>query len=193
MIATNIRNNRAVHLVAADADRTCINDTAQRQNRNFGRTAANINDHASGRLRYRQIGTDCRGHRLFNQPHLTRARRFGRFLNGPPLDRGRTRRDADDNHRRRERATVVNFADKIFNHLFGDFKIGNHAVAQRTNGMNVARRAAQHLFGFVAHRQNLFFAAIFFNRNHGRLVQHDTLSLNVDQRICGTQIHRHIG
>ncbi len=41
-------------------------------------------------------------------------------------------------------AAIMNLADEVLDHLFRDFKICNHTIAHRANGLNVARRAAQH-------------------------------------------------
>ena len=43
-------NERIVELVAADADRLPHHDAAQRENRDFGCTAADVHDHRSLRL-----------------------------------------------------------------------------------------------------------------------------------------------
>ena len=193
MVAADIRNDGVVHLVAADPDRTGVNNAAERDHGYFGSTAADIDHHAAGRFGYRQTGTDRRSHRFFNQTDFDGARRFGRFLNSASFHRRGAGRNADDNHRRGKRTAVVHFTDKIFDHFFRDFKIGNNAVAQRTDRLDVAGGASQHLFCFVADRQNLFFAADFFNRHDRRLVQHNPLPFDIYQRIGGSQVNRHVG
>ena len=193
MVATNVGNDGVVHLVAADPDRPGINDAAERDHGYFGGAAADVNHHAAGRFGYRQAGTDRGSHRFFDQTDFDGARRLGRFLNGASFHRGRTGRNADDDHRRGKGTPVVNLADKIFDHFFRNFKIGNYAVAQRTDRLNVAGSTPQHLFGFVADRQNLFFAADFFNRHDRRLVQHNPLPFDIYQRIGSSQVNRHVG
>ena len=44
--------------------------------------------------------------------------------------------------RGRTSETIVRFVNKMLNHFFGDFKIGNHAVAQRTDRMLCKRFGA---------------------------------------------------
>src|SRR5690606_15732372 len=74
-------------------------------------------------------------------------------------------------------------------------EIGDHTVFHGANGFDVARNPPQHLLGFASDCLNDFLAvraAIVTNRNDGRLVQHDALSSNVDERIGGTKVDRHI-
>jgi hypothetical protein len=73
------------------------------------------------------------------------------------------------------------------------FEVGDDAVAQRADGLNVAGRAAQHHLRFVADGQNLLLALDLGDRHHRRLVQDDARALDVDQGIGGAQIDRHVG
>lgn len=73
MVAADIRNNRFVHFIAADTDRTGKNNIAQSQNRDFGRAPADIDNHRPGRFGYRQTGADRRRHRFLNQKYFARA------------------------------------------------------------------------------------------------------------------------
>ena len=54
-----------------------------------------------------------------------------------------------------EAAAVVNFANEMLDHFFRDFKIGNNAVAQRANSLNITRCTPQHQLGLVPDRQNM--------------------------------------
>jgi hypothetical protein len=74
VMAAHIGNDRLVHLVAADAHRCGVGKAAQRQHRDLGRAAADIDNHRSDRLRHRHVGADRGGHRFLDQEHLARAR-----------------------------------------------------------------------------------------------------------------------
>src|SRR3984957_15742830 len=80
---------------------------------------------------------------------------FGGFLDGAALDRGRARGHADDDLRRGEAAAVMHLADEMLDHLLGDLEIGDDAVAQGTDRLDVAGGAAQHHLGLVADGQHL--------------------------------------
>jgi hypothetical protein len=58
-----------------------------------------------------------------------------------------------------EAAPVVHLADEMLDHLLRHLEIGDHAVAQRADGLDVAGRAAEHQLGLVAHGQDLLLAA----------------------------------
>ena len=74
---------------------------------------------------------------------------------------------------RGEAAAVVHLADEMLDHLLRDLEIGDHAVAQRADGGDVARRAAEHLLGLLADREHLLLAAHVGDGDHARLGQHD--------------------
>ena len=77
------------------------------------------------------------------------------LLDGAALDRGGAGRHADDDQRAGEAAAVVHLADEVLDHLLGDFEVGDHAVAHRADGLDVAGRAAEHQLGLVADGEDL--------------------------------------
>ena len=95
--------------------------------------------------------------------------------------------------RAREAAAVVHLADEVLDHLLGDFEVGDHAVAQRPDRLDVAGRAADHLLGLFADGEDLLAPAIDGDRHHRGLVQHDPLALDVHQRVGGAEVDRHVG
>ena len=46
-------------------------------------------------------------------------------------------------------------ADEVLDHLLGDLEVGDDAVAQGADGLDVAGRAADHLLGLVADGEDL--------------------------------------
>ncbi len=79
MIAADVGNDRLIHLVAANADGTRIDDAAQREHGDLGRAATDINHHRTGRFGHWQVGPDRGGHRFLDQKDLTRPGGFGGF------------------------------------------------------------------------------------------------------------------
>ena len=119
---------------------------------------------------------------------------FRGFLNGAALDRRRTGRHADDDLGLREdRAAVIDLGDEVLDHLLGDFEVGDHAVPQGPDRLDVAGGAPQHHLRFVADGEDMFLAAGIGDRHHRRLVEHDASTLHVDQRIRGPEVDGHIG
>ena len=193
MIAADVGDDRFVHLVAADPHAPGIDDATQRQDRDFGGAAADVDDHRAGRLGHRQAGADGGRHRLLDQIHLAATGAGCRFLNRAALDGGRTGRHADDDKRAGKAAAVVNLADEVLDHLLGDFEVGDDAVPEWPDGADVTGRAAEHLLGLLADRQDLLFALHFGDGHDRGLVQDDASALDIDQRVRGAEINRHVG
>src|ERR1043165_7049822 len=80
---------------------------------------------------------------------------------------------ADHDLRMGEAAAVVNLRDEVLDHRLGDFEVGDDAVAQGADRLNVAGRAAQHHLGFLADREHLALAALRREGNDRRLIQDD--------------------
>jgi hypothetical protein len=138
---------------------------------------------------------DCRGHRFLDQAHPARTGAFGRLLDRAALDLRRAVRHAHEHARARaDEAIAVHLLDEVLQHLLGDGEIGDHAVLQRPDGGDVARRAAEHVLRLGADGLDSLAAArrLLANRDHGRLVQHDALAADVDQRIGRAKVDRKI-
>ena len=170
-----------------------IHHAGERNHTHFGRAAADIHHHRAGRFFNRQTRANCSGHRFFNQINVCRACFFGRITNGFALHLCRTARHTNHNARRRRPLAVVHFMNEFFQHFARHVKVGNHAVFQRADGLDAARRAAEHSFGFGSDRQRVVFAVLVcLHRHHRWLVQHDTFAFHINQRICRSQINGNI-
>jgi hypothetical protein len=77
--------------------------------------------------------------------------------------------------------------------LLRDLEIGDDAVAQRPDRLNVARRAAEHQLGFLADRQDVLAALDAGDRDNRRLVQDDATTLHVDEGVGRPEVDRHVG
>ena len=48
----------------------------------------------------------------------------------------------------------MHFGNKVLEHFFGDLKVGDHAILERPDRLNVARRASEHPLRLFTHRFN---------------------------------------
>ena len=60
----------------------------------------------------------------------------------------------------------MHFANEVLDHFFGDFDVGDHAVAQRADRLDIAGGAAKHLLGFLTHGEDLLLAAHIGDGDH---------------------------
>ena len=192
MVATDICDDRLIHLVATDPDGARIDNATQGQYGHLGGAATDINDHRARRFRDRQAGPDGRSHGFFNQVNLSRASVLGRILNGSTLNGRRSRWHAHHHHGGGKAAAVVNLADEILYHLLGDFEVSDYAVTQGPNSADITGRPAQHLFSFFANGQNLLLTLDLSDGDHGGLIEDNTPTLHVDKRVGRAQIDGHI-
>ena len=141
------------------------------------------------RLGDRQAGADRRRHRLFDQIDLARAGGQRRVTHGALLDLGDARGDADDDARLHQRAAVVHPRDEVAQHRLGDLEVGDDAVLHGPHRDDVARRAAQHLLGFLAHGEDLLGPVAGPLHGHdGRLVRDDPLAADERQRVRRAEV-----
>jgi hypothetical protein len=109
------------------------------------------------------------------------------------LDRGRTRRHADhDFGEAREAALAVHLLDEVLDHLLGDIDVGDDAVAQRADRLDLVGRLAHHQLGVVADRLDALDAVDRLDGDHRRLVQHNAAAADVYHRVGGAEIDRHV-
>ena len=151
--------------------------------------AADVDDQVPVGLGDVDAGADGRGHGLLDQIHAAGAGLDAGVDHGALLHLGDAGGHADDDPGL-EQLEAVDLVDKFLEHALGHVVIGNHAVAQGTDRHDVAGRAAQHGLGVRADFQQL--ARVFIHRHHGGLVEHDALSLYIDQDRRGTQINANI-
>jgi hypothetical protein len=189
VLALRVVDDRLVELIAGDADRLRHDDPTERDHSDLGRAAADVDDHRTGRLADRQPGADRGRHRLLDQVGLARAGRQARLLDRALLDAGDTRWHADNNARVRE-AALVDLLDEVAQHLLGHVEVGDHAVLERPDRRDRARRAAEHPLGLDPDGVHLAGARV--DRHHARLGQHDAAPAHVDERVGRAQIDGHV-
>jgi len=182
-----VLDNGFVEFVAADADRIRDDHIAEGDDADFGRAAADVAYHVTGRLEDRNFGTDRSGSRLRNRFDLFCAGTESGFDNCSSFDIGDTRGYADSHaHGAEKLMTGGDLRDKIFYHFFGAVDIGDDAVCKRTDCDDAARRFVEHAFRFGTHGSDAL--CPFFDGDDGRFVYDDALAAHVDQRIAGTEI-----
>ena len=189
VVLLDVVDDRLVHLVAADAQRLRDDDPAERDDGDLGRAAADVDDHVPGRLGDGEAGADRGGHRLLDEVGLARAGGERRLLDGALLDAGDAGRDADDDARVRE-AVLVHLLDEVAQHLLGDVEVGDHAVLQRADRGDRARRAAEHALRLDADRVDV--ARALVDRDDRRLGEHDPTAAHVDERVGGAEVDGHV-
>ena len=89
----------------------------------------------------------------------------------------------------------MHHADELLEHLLGDREVGDDAVFHGTNRFDVARDAAKHLLGFATDGLNDLLAAraaVMANRDNRGFVEHNALATDINQRVGGTEVDRHI-
>ena len=87
----------------------------------------------------------------------------------------------------------MNLANEMLDHFLRDLEIGDHAVTQRTDCLNIAGRAAQHQLCLIPDREDLTLAAHGGDRDHGGLVQDNPATLDIDEGVSGAEVDSHIG
>src|SRR5262249_59878926 len=88
-----------VHLVAGHPHALRVNDAGERDHSNVGRTASDVDDHITVRLRDRKPGPDRGGHRLLDQIDLGSFGAIGAVFDRAPLNLCDLPRNADDDPR----------------------------------------------------------------------------------------------
>ena len=138
VLAADELRDRLVHRVAGHAHRLAVDDAGQRDDRDVGGAAADVDDHVARGFGDRQAGADRRRHPLLDEVHLARLGAVGAVLHGAALDLGDLRRHADDDARADEPLAAVRLLDEVAEHLLGGVEVGDDAVAHRPDGRDAA-------------------------------------------------------
>ena len=86
----------------------------------------------------------------------------------------------------------MHLADEVFDHLFGRVEVGDNAFPHRADCFDAARGAAQHQLGVLADGEHLFHAILDVIGDHGGFRQNNAPALDIDQRVGGAEVDRHI-
>src|SRR5699024_12534302 len=87
-------------------------------------------------------------------------------------------------------ATRMNAVGEVAEPLRARVEVGDHTVFEWTDRLDVRGRAADHAFGFEADGER---AAVFDVDGDDRwFAEHDAASTHVDERVCCTEVDRHV-
>ena len=189
VLPPHVRLDRGVDVERPDAHRFERDDAAERDHRDLGGAAADVDDHVAHRLVDRQPGADRGRHRLLDQVGLRGAGPARGFEHRALLDVRDRRRHADE-HARAIQPVDAGPLEQQPDHALRDLEVGDRAAAQRPHRDDVAGRAADHLPRLLPHREHVLRAAV--ERDDGRLVQDDPAPARVDERVRGTEIDREV-
>ena len=126
VVAAQIIDDGLVHAVAAGADGLGGHGVAEAHNGHFGGSAADVADHAGGRLGDGQADADGRGAGLGHEPDLAGAGAVDAVEGRPLLDRRDAARHADQHARPQPPAGPLRLAEKISQHRLAQLEIGDH-------------------------------------------------------------------
>ena len=187
VLAPHVMDDHLVHLVPRDPDRVADDHATERDDGDLGRAPADVDDHIAGGLLDGQARPDGGGHRLLDEVRLARPRVEGRLLDRALLDFGHAAGDADDDDRPgREEVALVDALDEMFEHALDDVKVGDDAVFERADRLDVRRRAADHALRFQPDGQNA--ASLQAHRHDRRLRNDDAFLSDVDERVRRAEI-----
>src|SRR5262249_6555819 len=181
VLAFQVIHDGFIHLITRHPDGTRIHDAREGNDGDIGRSAANIDHHVSTWFRNGKAGSNGCHHRLFYQVNLARLCAVSRVHDGALFYLGNFRRDTNHDARMHHHLAVVRLLNEVVQHLLGDLEVGDYTVFHRLDGHDIAGRAAQHLFGFLA--DGFDFACVFVDGDDRWLVDDDALALGVDQRV----------
>ena len=162
----------------------------QRDDRDVGRAAADVDDHVAGRLGHGQARTNRRGHGLVDEVNLARLDAEAAVLHRAALDRRDLRRHADDQPRPHQRPLAVHLPDEVREHLLGGVEVGDHPVPHRPHRRDVGGRPAEHLVGLRSHGLDLAVGGV--ERHDGGLVEDDAAAAGEDTGVGGAEVDRDV-
>ena len=87
-------------------------------------------------------------------------------------------------------AVLVHLVDEVPEHLLGDVEVGDHAVLERADGGDRARRSAEHALRLDPDRVHL--ARTLVDGDHGRLGEHDAATPHVHERVGSAEVDGHV-
>ena len=145
-----------------------------------------VDHHVADGLVDGEPGADGRGHRLLDQVRSRGAGSVGRLLHRPTLDDGDGRRHADERPRGRLRRDTPQrwSSNRIIRSVMSKSVIA--PCRKRPDGHDVARGAADHLPGVLAHGEDLVGPGV--EGDHRGLVEDDALAPRVDEGVGGAEV-----
>ena len=184
--AADVVHDRLVEPIPPDGNIVRHDHAAHGQDGNIADAAADIDNHVSDGGAELQPCAQRRRARLVDKVGAARARLPRGIHDGAHLHLADTGRDADDDARGNPHPPA-GAADEVFEHLERDLILSHGSVRQRAGRLDMLRRAPQHLHGASADLHNPVGCRVY--GDDGRLIEHDSLSLNEHQHARRAEIH----
>ncbi|MBP1725611.1 MAG: hypothetical protein H6Q51_909 [Deltaproteobacteria bacterium] len=102
-------------------------------------------------------------------------------------DAGRNRHDETGS---KQPSAVVRLPEEVLDHGTGDFEISDDSVLHGPDGRNLLGSSAEEVLGLPAYGDHL--PVLTAESNDRWLVEHDTLTLHVDEGVGRAEIHSQI-
>ena len=185
----HIPHDSLIHLVSGDLYRIGYDYPPERDDRDVGRTAADVDDHSAGGTRNVKSGPYRRGDRLLYEVGLPRARLIGGGDDRPFLDLGDPRGNADHDLRLEEHIPA-GAADKILKHFQRDLVLAYDALTQRADRNDIAGSPSEHLLRLAPDLKYLIRRGIY--RHDRGFPEYDALALHIDKHRRGTKVNTYI-
>jgi hypothetical protein len=87
----------------------------------------------------------------------------------------------------------MHLVNEMTDHFLGNFEVSDNPIAKRADCLDISGGPAQHHLRLVPDSENLLLPLAVKNRHDRRLIQDDTATLDINQRICGTKVNGHVG
>ena len=174
--------------VAGRTDAVLLDQTAQGDHGDLRGTATDIDDHVALRRLDVEADTERRRHRFEDQEDIAAAGVLGGVAHGADLHFRGAGRDAHHNLEvgGEELGTAAaGLLDEAADHHLRRVEVGDHAVAQRPDGLDARAGPFVHQFGLGA--EGDAFARIIVDSHDAGLIQHNLVIL-VNDGVGGTQI-----
>src|SRR5215207_9507077 len=182
VLALDVVGNGFVEAVAPDSQGASDDDPVERDHRDLGGAAADVDNHIARGIGDRHASPDGRSQRFGDQKSLARPGGEGGVPHGPPFDAGHPGRNADHDLWPHQREAAAALVDEVAQHLLGDDVVGDHPVSHRAHDFDrLARLATKHIARFQPDR---FHLAVFGgDRYDGRLVYDDATTTEKDEDV----------
>ena len=181
-----VNTDRIADLLTSNTNGFTQHRAAKAEHSHLSCSAADVNDHRADRFSHRQTGTNGRSNRFVNEVNLAGTSHAG-FPHGAALNTGHTARNSDNQPRSNDSTALVPFGDEGLEHLLSGIEVSDDAIPQGTHSTDVARRATQHQFGFIAHGEG---AAPLEVKSHDRgLLEHNSSTGNVNQGVGCSKVN----
>ena len=189
VLSSDVADYRLIHFVTGDFYRFRNDDAAERDDRNVGRSAADVDYHATGRAGNVDAGSDSGGKRFFNKESLARAGLIRGVDDGSLLDLGYAARNADHNSRLEEHISA-GAANEVLKHFERHFVLAYNAVFERTYRDDVAGGAAEHTLCLVTDFEYLVGGGV--DSDDRRLFKHYSFAFHVYEYRRGAEVDAYV-